>query len=392
MVSPFPELATIPSVYEFVRHLESRGIPVSLFVPGPPERAMGVESNGITTWGQFPSWHPHGLWRFFSQESYIGLFGLRKKFKQRWSCIVALNGLGLGNAQLVNRWLGLPVWYWSLELLFDDELARYPGPFARWRQMEKMYLPSCAGGIIQDENKAQAFVRENPCFQNKPMLLLPNTLTGPARRAKKWRFHEQFGLSRTTRVALYSGSFSACNRVDDIALSISSWPSDWVLVIHSRHPVGGGGNLLFAKKLLEKVCAPGRLFFTSSPLTPEELPDMIDSADLGIAFYGVDEALVLSRRNNELMGYSSGKVNSYVQAGLPVIVNDYTSMSAWVASSGCGKVVHDTSQIGDAIRDMEGDLDGYSARAVAFYNRNLCIDEQISKVADRILGVRGKIG
>jgi hypothetical protein len=386
IVSPFPDLTTIPSVYGFVRHLESQQIPVTVFVPGSPSKAMGgAVPEQVKIWGQYPNWHPHGAWKLFSTESYIRFFALRQKLRRGWSAMIVLNGLGLGNAQLLNRWLGLPIWYWSLEILFDDELAGGTSSFCRWRQMEKQFLPSCSGGIIQDENKAKAFVKENPSFQNKPMLLLPNSSLGRARRQRKWLFHDLFNLPKNKKIALYSGSFSASNMVDDIALSVASWPDDWVLVIHSRHSYGDG-SLLFAKKLLQKVCPPGRVFFSSAPATPEELPDILDWADVSLAFYGPDEALVLSRRNNQLMGYSSGKVNSYVQAGLPVIVNDFTRMSNWVASSGCGLVVQQPCQIGSALRGMDGHLEEYSANAIAFFNQHLCIDEQVKRVADRVLG------
>jgi hypothetical protein len=204
-------------------------------------------------------------------------------------------------------------------------------------------------------------------------------------RQRRGLFHELFDLPKNKKIALYSGSFSASNMVDDIALSVASWPDDWVLVTHSRHSYGDG-SLLIPKKLLQKVCSPGRVFFSSAPATPEELPDILDWADVSLAFYGPDEALVLSRRNNQLMGYSSGKVNSYVQAGLPVIVNDFTRMSNWVASSGCGLVVQQPCQIGSALRGMDGHLEEYSANAIAFFNQHLCIDEQVKRVADRVLG------
>ncbi len=392
IVSPFPELTTIPSVYAFVRHLETRRIPVTLFVPGLPEQAMGpADPERIRIHGHYPNWHPHGVWRLFSPEQYVRLFAWRQQIRNGWSSMVVLNGLGLGNAQLLNRSLGLPVWYWSLEILFDDELAAGdPGPFRRWRQFEKKHLAACAGGIIQDRNKAEAFRKENSEFAEKPLLLLPNSMAGRARREKKRLFHDQFDLPGHVRVALYTGSFSASNQVDDLALSVKSWPEDWVLVVHSRHSLKGDGNFLLATRLLQKVCPPGRVFFSPAPATPEELPALLDSADLGLAFYGVDEALVLSRRNNRLMGHSSGKVNSYVQAGLPVIVNDYTNMSEWVASSGCGKVVQRPDQIGAAIREMEGDLEGYSRRGIDYFNEHLRIDDRMKEVADRILDIRGE--
>jgi hypothetical protein len=181
IISPLAELTTIPSVYGFVRHLESRKIPVTLFVPGSPIVAMGsVASERIHIWGQYPNWHPHGAWRLVSTESYIRLFALRQKLRRGWSAMIALNGLGLGNAQLLNRWLGLPIWYWSLDIPFDDQLADGTSSFCRWRHMEKQFLPFCAGGIIQDQNKSDAFTAENPSFQDKPMLLLPNSSLGRA--------------------------------------------------------------------------------------------------------------------------------------------------------------------------------------------------------------------
>ena len=387
IVSPFPELSTIPSVYGLIRHLESCHIPVTLFVPGPPEMAMGsVDPERIRIWGHFPNWHPHGAWKLFSTEQYIHLFALRQQMRQRWTTIIALNGLGLGNAQILNRWLGLPVWFWSLEILFDDELASGTSSFCRWRQMEKQFLPSCVGGIIQDQNKAEAFVRENPTFHGKPMLLLPNSSLGHASRQKKWRFHEMFNLKKNTRIALYSGSFSASNQVDDIAMSVASWPDDWVLVIHSRHELRGDGNLLFAKNLLQKVCPPGRVFFSPAPTAPEELPAILDSADVGLAFYGPDEALVLAGRNNQLMGHSSGKVNSYVQSGLPIIVNDYTNMSDWVAASECGMVVKSPGEIGAAIRKMEPHLESYSQRGVDYFNAHLRIDDRVAEMTRVLVG------
>ena len=380
IVSPYSDLRIIPCVYGMVRHLEAQGIQTTLFVPGAPETAMGEVDGGLVqVHGHFPNWNPHGVWRWLSAEQYMALFAWRQCRRDKWTAILAIDAPGLIHAQLLNRWLGLPIWYWSLEILFDDELSEEVRPYHSWRQQEKTLLPDCVGGIIQDPVRMEAFVGQNPSFAEKPMVLMPNSSPGPARRRKSDYLHRRFNLSAETRIALYSGSFSASSMVDDIALSTRDWPEGWVFVIHSRHGLGRDGHYL-AARVLEKACSPGRVYFSPGPTTLENLADIHDSADLGIVFYGRDETNPLTGRNCVLQGYSSGKINAYLQAGLPVVVNRYSNIHEWVDSSGCGRSVCDAEELGTVIREMAPHLARYSEKAVECFERTWRIEPGLAQI------------
>lgn len=384
IVSPYANLNVTPCVYGFIQCVLNRGGEVTLLGPGPADQLVNIDHPGLTVLGHFPEWHPHGLWRLMSRETYVGLIGLRKKLRHKWSSIIVIDSKGLVNARWITRYFQIPVWYWSLEILFDKELEFADEATHMLRQQEKELLPACAGIIIQDEGRAEKLIQQNPELATLPCVYIPNSFPGIARRRRDNKLHALLNIASSTRIVLYAGSFSASNCIDDIAISTKDWPPDWVLVIHSRHRLDRDGNLAFALRLLKKVSPPGRVFFSTEPAEADDYLAILDSADIGIAFYGEDSTIVLSKINNQCMGYASGKINTYLQAGLPAIVNDYTNAGAWVQKSGCGVQVHTMDEISTAIVEIEGNLTAYSNRAVDYFNNYLAIDSSCIKLVEEI--------
>ena len=385
IISPYTELSTTPCVYEFIKYLESEQIKITLFGPGEACRLLGRPVPSTTSlYGNFPNWRPHGVSRLLSDDLYISLFALAKHKKNKWTVIIALDAKGLGHAQVLNRFLNLPLWYWSLELYFESDGARQNPAIKKSMMFEKHYLPGCDGIIIQDQSRYDALLAENPFVRNLPAILMSNSGAGSAVRSPKRLFHERFQLAEKTRVVLYSGSFSASNLIDDVALSVGNWPDDWVLIINSRFNIYGDGNLAFAANLLKKVCPPSRIYFMPNPSGYDELPDLIASADVGVALYDDDPVLALAGLNNKLMGHASGKINAYLKAGLPIIVNQYTNVAEWVTSSECGIVVESTNDIGRALSTISERYTKYSDNALKYFNNHLKIDVKLRELFEAI--------
>ena len=126
------------------------------------------------------------------------------------------------------------------------------------------------------------------------------------------------------------------------------------------------------------------------PVPRAEYSTLVDGADIGVAFYVPTAGSTYTQRNIQDIGLSSGKVASYLRAGLPVIVNETASVSHFLYREGCGIVVKDASGIAAAIKGIATDYFQYSKQACAFFRQHLDFAECFGEVASCLDGLKEK--
>jgi glycosyltransferase involved in cell wall biosynthesis len=295
--------------------------------------------------------------------------------RPRYRCLIGVDPEGLALAHSLSR--GAPVAYYSLELLLTDDLAR-PSDL-RLKAQERRLSQQAPFVVIQDEDRGRLLVEDNSLAWER-LVLVPNAPLGPARRRRSDTWRARFGLASDRRIVLHAGSLGAWTGIESILESVASWPEQWVLVVHTRYDAESSAYV----DRLRARAEPGRVFFSLRPVPRDAYNDLIDAADLGLAFYVPTGDSPYTGRNVQTIGLSSGKLAYYLRAGLPVVVNSTASIARLVARDGCGRAVGDASGIPAALQAIETSYASYSQRACEFFERHLDFGRFFEAVIQRI--------
>jgi hypothetical protein len=132
----------------------------------------------------------------------------------------------------------------------------------------------------------------------------------------------------------------------------------------------------------------GKVYFSTKPVPRRDFSRLVDGADAGIAFYVPTATDTYTGQNIEVIGLSSGKLATYLWAGLPVVVNSASTMGALASKEGFGIAVRDATDIGAAVLELTDRYDDFARQARRFFDEQL--DFRIG--CDRILKRIGEIG
>jgi glycosyltransferase involved in cell wall biosynthesis len=159
---------------------------------------------------------------------------------------------------------------------------------------------------------------------------------------------------------------------EDLAQSALNWPDDRVLILHSH----GYHNPHYLKRL--KQYEGEKVIISLDPVPYEELPSLLSSADIGIALYRD------LNKNYSLIDSASGKLAHYLQAGLPVIVNDFPGIKRIVEGYHCGVSVSEVGEITGAVDRIIKDYDAIHDNAFRCYEDNYVFSKHFDRVMARI--------
>jgi hypothetical protein len=184
---------------------------------------------------------------------------------------------------------------------------------------------------------------------------------------------------------VHSGSLGDWTGIEDIVASATSWPTSWVLVIHTRYAADGSAYV----DDLRARADPRRVHFSLRPVPRQDYDALIDGADVGLAFYVPTTGSSFTQSNVQTIGLSSGKLAYYLRAGLPVIVNRAASIADTVELSGCGVAVEDAGQIGRALAGIAAEYDTLSGHACDFFAERLDFRRAFGEVIRRVDALGG---
>lgn len=293
----------------------------------------------------------YSLIRFFIRF----LFFLSSKSKN-YDFIIGVDRYGVIEASILGELSNVPFGFISYEIEFADEVG------LKYKKIEKKASQEISFAIVQDHVRGSHLSRENgiPCHK---MTYIPVAGRFAFMEDRQFIFHEKLGIERSKKIALFAGSLAKWGMIDEIVQNLPSWPDDWVLVLHDRFAKEYSGKL--PQELLNR-----KLFISNLQVGDVRmLRQLINSADIGIAFYRPDYQHSLTGNNLKYLGLSSGKISTYLQCGLPVITNEIGIFSEIVESNGLGFVIKDTSSMHEVLCGF--DRDQYSRRCLDFFSRHL---------------------
>jgi len=404
VVYPRANLDTVPSLVGVIEALAKRGYEVDVFtrsiagqdepafsspnvhllslgVEGLAERATAGLRGAVRCVGWLPPVARAPLARAYASVSTTLADGsrllaqLRTRTVHRYDCMIGVDPDGLLLASELAH--GAPVAYYSLELLLSEELTSMAD--ARLKGAELQLSQEAPFVIVQDEARGKLLAKDNSLPWQR-LVLVPNSPRGPARRWPGRYWHGFFDLPAESRVVLHSGSLGDWTGIESIVASAPEWPSPWVLVVHTRYDAESSPYV----EALRARADPGRVRFSLKPVPRQAYDDLIDGADVGIAFYVPSDASTYTQRNIQVIGLSSGKLAYYLRSGLPVLVNRAASIAEQVEAWGCGVAVENAAQLPDALAWLAHDYARYSAASCAFFEKHMDVHRGFREVLERV--------
>lgn len=251
----------------------------------------------------------------------------------RYDLVIGVD-LGIIEACLVAKIIQVPYGLLSYELIFEEEVGH---------EQKKPEIIACRDisfAVCQGGTRSACLAAENRIPPDK-ILTIPVAGRSIVARERSYALHDALGIARDKKIALYLGSATAkWGGIVELLESARSWDDSWVLVLHERCGV-------IAKGFHEHFGARRNVFYSPFPPLPfNRIQQLINAADIGIALYtpircpGTQTGLNLVH-----LGMSSGKIATYLQHDLPIIINDVGEMSEHVRNHSLGRVVSDFSQL-----------------------------------------------
>jgi glycosyltransferase involved in cell wall biosynthesis len=214
-------------------------------------------------------------------------------------------------------------------------------------------------------NQTKRFVE----FRNSPMVSHP---------LEKRDWHALLGIPSGQRIFLNAGTLGDWAQTPEILSSIVYWPSDAVLLMHSVTSEQADSY----RKTLSHLDVPGRVFWTSGPLSDRLLNSLVSHCNGSFALYRN------SGPNLSLVGTSSGKLMRSVMCGSPVIASSFDSLR-FVSREGIGVQVRHPSEIPAAIQELTANEQAYRERCLSFATHEAMREQQsweafVNALSDKI--------
>jgi glycosyltransferase involved in cell wall biosynthesis len=304
---------------------------------------------------------------------------VKRHVKIPYKCIIAVDPQGLVIAKKLASLIHVPLVYYSLELLLSYEVKDKRDRDLKLQ--EQQLCKKAAFVITQDKERAELLARDNDISTGR-ILCIPNSPLGKAERRQSDYLRIKYNISADKKIILHSGSIYTWTCILELIHSTFAWPADWVLVCHTRHASSTlNPEYLTALRYLGKL---GKVIFSFDPLPQEEYPLLVQSADIGVAFYSIQNTTTYTQDNIRFIGLSSGKLAYYLQSGLPVLVNEIPSLRRLVTTYKCGLVVDDPADTHYAIKHLLSDYETYSNNAVECFRKEFAFEQKFNNVINAV--------
>jgi len=296
--------------------------------------------------------------------------------KERYDCIIGSGSHGNLAAFLVAKMTGS---------LYVNYCIEYPAfrnigsePYTAIDSLYNNVALKQADYIVTFDDTHVDLIAENIGIDRSRFLKLPNAKLGGVFKGDSDMIRTTFGIPREKTVILHSGGLGVWFGSSEIAQAAKEWGDDRVLVFHTSHNAARDTYC----KAMQANDYGGRVVFSTTPVPSGKLDEFVASADIGLAWYDRD---VLGYRG-ENMGQAAGKIGDYLKCGLPVITNNFHSLSSYIETYGCGICVDTIAGIGDAVKGILADYGRYRENAFRCYEELWKPDSYLDTIYHKVLG------
>jgi glycosyltransferase involved in cell wall biosynthesis len=246
--------------------------------------------------------------------------------------------IGIFFANKISKQQNIPLAYISYEILFSNECD------ALFKDMEIAACKDIKFALCQDSMRSHLLSIENKIPIGK-IFNIPVCNLHKHNNEKSDYLREKFNISKDKKIVLYVGGIATLMDADLLFKAVKKWNENWVLVIHCHSDYIWNCEQVFDKNGIQ------RIFFDKEYIADfRDMGRLVKSADVGIcsySFYKTESSnfFVYIGKNCLFMGLASGKVNTYLEYGKPVIINNVTNLANIVCEYNLGEVVNSFDEI-----------------------------------------------
>jgi hypothetical protein len=376
---PHRDLSTNPSLMCIIDAMAGLGWDIDIFMP-PHSEFPPIPSGNVHRY-PFPARPPIILGRMKQTWNawieFIRTKSLRRHGVQcAYHLVFGIDSAGIIAASGYAQNYAIPLVYLSYEIIFSDELKGEK--WIKLKQNEKNACRTVDLVIVQDQHRAKLLSDEISVDLSK-FELLPVAPSKRVAGASDY-LRNYFKLSKEKTIVLHSGSFAKWTCAENIIQSMSTWPDDFILVIHTRYkPTTFDPFIRFIRKN-----RPPNVYLSAEPFSEEEYQELVASADIGLALYQPDPSSPYTGRNIENVGLSSGKFSLYMKFGLPTITTAQPVYRALLERYNFGEVLTDVAELPQALRRIRANLNRHREDAKRLFEEQLDFNLHWPRVTKRI--------
>ena len=291
--------------------------------------------------------------------------------RNRYDFVLAVEPAGLVSTFYALDVVGrpqTPVVYYNLELMGWERGMRLRDLLLKdaevWcsRRCRLVFTPDAARGrVLLASNGLDA----------RRMRYLAVTVDGDPIMERSDYFRARFGLDEDQVIVIYAGNVRPWAMCLEIVEAAASWPSRYVLVIHSwqRHAAEDAYY-----KEVERAAEGGRVLFSKEPIAEEDFGLALSSADVGLALYRPIDA------NFTETGSSSNKLAQYARSGVPVVASDFASISEVLDRYHSGIAVRGADGISQAVDAISGHSEAFRQGALTSFREHYSFDHAVQSL------------
>lgn len=297
---------------------------------------------------------------------------VKRAFRQ-YDLVIGVD-LGITEACLTAKILKVPFGLISYELYFGAET----GP--EFKESEIIACRDVSFAVCQDKIRSACLAAENRIPIDK-ILNIPVAGRSVIARERSYALHEALGIDKNKKIALYIGTATAkWAGVEELLASTRTWDDSWVLVLHHRY-----GTIM--QQFIDNFGCGKNVYVSPFGTLPfDEMRRLLNAADIGIAFYTpLKGSRTHTGLNLEHIGLASGKIATYLQHDLPILINELGEMSEHVRNYSLGRVVTDFPDIGRILERIDvQELSTFAGKCQGFIKSHLDLDMTVEPLLDVI--------
>lgn len=242
-------------------------------------------------------------------------------------------------------------------LYYGLELPSRQGPTATCAVRLEHWSIRRADLIVTMDRHHAEFISEQTGVDIGKCVYLPVARSGRVTLSSSDLLRKRFGLGSEDVIVLHAGGVGAAQQSIELAESVRGWPANYHLVFHAHCRME---HEPYFQRFQSTIREIPNVHLNSEPVPPEQLDELVASADVGLAWYDRD----LLGYRADLLGLAPGKVGRSLRNGVPVVVRDLFSIREYVEKYECGICAASLDELPDAIRRISERRQFYEANAL----------------------------
>lgn len=369
IIYPESTLDSIPCVISFIQLLAQSKISIDIYTrsrQGDHYTNLGFQETNIKVFALTENYLkndlPVSIQKFYPLIRVFDFwrFWLKTVKSRNYDFYIGVDQKGIIFTYLITLFTSIPILYFCLEIFFADELEKMASnkiyKFVELKASRKAFAT-----IIQDQERANLLAKENQINPNE-IYFFPNSPVGEASYNKQYFLHNHFSINKDKKILLHAGTIADWAYCRELTKIASELDSQYLIFFQSRYD---SRDDPYCHELID-LANPEKTHFSLKPFAYSQLNHVYRSADIGLAFYNTE----IIGKNCVELGLSSGKFAFFLYNGLPVIVNQETSLKDFVLKYKCGWIIKDFDELNYACNKILENYYFYSENACRCFNEN----------------------